>query len=798
VNGEVRCSCDPFYVDDGTGTCVLAPDPTCVAPHPNGDAFENDDCPQTAKELPVGATQNRTIDIAGDVDWMKATLEAGKIYRFECKGLDLKVYLFDASGTTQLAYRDDPEIIEYAPATSGQYLFKTQHYYETSTGSYTASLTHIGTDDHGNTAAHATPLPSLGSPISGTIEYGGDTDWFSFDAVAGSMYSVTTTGIDTVVAVYASDGTTLLKESDPVPFYVTATETGTHFVRVRHYSSTGTGAYTLTVTNLGAEVSGDSSATAGLIAPGASYGGMIDPAGDDDWYKFNTVAGHLYEINTTGIDTYLYLYDTDGTTLLNESDPVPMYLMATSAGPYFVRVRHYSSSGTGMYVLTVTDIGTDDHGNSASTATPLPLGPTGLTGRIVPAGDIDFFALDAVATHAYNISTTGIDTYLYLYAPDGTTLLKESDPVPVYLYAPQSGTYYVAVRHASSTGTGQYTITVEDVGADDHGNDASSASLAFTSGIGVDGVINYPGDDDWFKFEATANHLYSITTAPRSPTTYFDSYVYVYDTDGTRILKESDPVPVTFSAPLSGWYFVRIRHYYSTSSGHNYTLTITDLGTDDCGSGPATTCVLVPGPPPGTAVSGRIEVEGDDDWYAFDATAGHIYSCTTTGIDTYVYLIDTDGTTVLKAQDDPLVFLVAAQSGRYFYKVRAYSSSTTGTYDVLCVDHGPDDYPNGPVTAPVIPSDGTVQSGSVQYPGDTDWFAFVAEDGATYVIDNPPVGTADTVVELFAPDGATLLASADAPPTITRTLSAGTYYIKVRLYSTAKTGSYTLTVTRKP
>ncbi|MBI5479694.1 MAG: PPC domain-containing protein [Deltaproteobacteria bacterium] len=797
VGGGYKCGCDPLYVDDGSGTCIEAPDPTCAAAHPNGDAYENDDCAQYAEELPVGATQSRTIDIAGDVDWMKSTLLAGHTYHFECTGQDLKVYLYDTDATTQLLYKDDPETLDFQPTVDGTYYWKAQHYYSTYTGAYTAKLTEV-VDDHGNSATYATALTTLGTAVNGTIDYAGDYDWFKFDGSSGHLYEANTTGADTYVYFYDTNGTTIISQSDYPPIYLTATATATYYVAVRHYSSSSTGAYTLTVTDLGVENSGDNAATAGVITPGTPVGAMISPAGDNDWYKFDAVAGHSYKVDTTGVDTYVYLYATDGTTILSESDYPPLYLTAAGVGPYYVRVRHYSSSSTGMYTLTVTDLGPDDHGDDAAHATLLPVGATGLTGAIIPAGDNDWFKFDAVANHAYKVTTTGITTYVYLYDPNGTTILKESSTVPVYVYLTTAGTYYIRVKHSSTTGVGQYTVKVEDVGVDDHGNDAAHATLAFTSGTGVDGVINYPGDDDWFKFDATANHLYSINTTYRSPSTYFDSYVYIYDTNGTTIIKESDPVPVVFGASVAGTYYVRVRHYYSTSTDYYYTLTITDVGTDDCGSGTSTTCVIVPGAPPGTPVPGRIEVGGDDDWFAFDAAAGHIYKCTTTGIDTYVYLIDTDGTTALKSQDDPLIYFSAPQSGRYYYKVRAYYSTTAGDYSVTCTDEGIDDYPNGPVGAPVVPTDGTVQNGAIQYPADADWFAFVAEASSTYKIDNPPVAGADTVVELYNTDGATLIVSADTPPTITRQLgTAGTYYVKVRLYSSTATGAYTLAVTKQ-
>jgi hypothetical protein len=59
-----------------------------------------------------------------------------------------------------------------------------------------------------------------------------------------------------------------------------------------------------------------SAAFASAITLGTTVDGNIDYAGDYDWFKFDGVAGHMYSADTTGIDTYVYFYDTDGTTVI--------------------------------------------------------------------------------------------------------------------------------------------------------------------------------------------------------------------------------------------------------------------------------------------------------------------------------------------------------------------------------------------------------------------------------------------------------------------------------------------------
>jgi len=118
-----------------------------------------------------------------------------------------------------------------------------------------AVLTLLAPDDHGNDAAAATPV-AVGSTTAGTIETGGDRDWFAFNAVAGRSYVLRTT-LDTlpdsVLSVYGRDGATLLAwDDDGGGGYAsrvtwTAPASGTYFLEVRAYSGAETGSYALAV-----------------------------------------------------------------------------------------------------------------------------------------------------------------------------------------------------------------------------------------------------------------------------------------------------------------------------------------------------------------------------------------------------------------------------------------------------------------------------------------------------------------------------------------------------------------------
>jgi len=71
-------------------------------------------------------------------------------------------------------------------------------------------------DDHGDSAAEATPTVPASAPLIGRLAPAGDVDFVSFSAVAGTAYRLATEGsdFDTLLTLYATDGTTQLDQND--------------------------------------------------------------------------------------------------------------------------------------------------------------------------------------------------------------------------------------------------------------------------------------------------------------------------------------------------------------------------------------------------------------------------------------------------------------------------------------------------------------------------------------------------------------------------------------------------------
>lgn len=119
-----------------------------------------------------------------------------------------------------------------------------------------------------------------------------------------------------------------------------------------------------------------------VLTDGTQVSNLFDIATDEDWFRFDAVAGTQYDIQTsnlaTGVDTTLELYDTDGVTLLVSNDnggggnASSLNWQAPQDGVYFARVVQASGSSFGCgstYNFAVTGNNTltvvSDHGTVA-------------------------------------------------------------------------------------------------------------------------------------------------------------------------------------------------------------------------------------------------------------------------------------------------------------------------------------------------------------------------------------------------------------------------------------------------
>ena len=167
---------------------------------------------------------------------------------------------------------------------------------------------------------------------------------------------------------------------------------------------------------------------------------------------------------------------------------------------------------------------------------------------------------------------------------------------------------------------------------------------------------------------------------------------------------------------------------------------------DDFPASTATQGRLAPG---GTA-TGRLETEGDRDWFALPLTAGAVHVLELHGAATEggalaepaLRLRDAEGSLVAAAEEGGAgmaarVEVTAPATGLFYVEAAAAGDAGTGSYTLSA---GPaDDFAAGPGTAGLLTPGGRV-TGALEMPGDRDWVALAVTVGTTYRLEQTGAG----------------------------------------------------------
>lgn len=642
----------------------------------------------------------------------------------------------------------------------------------------------------------ATPLV-VDVPQDHTIMPAGDDDWYVIDAIPDHIYrfAVERTGLpDAYVYLYDRDGATVLESHDsPESIVYELPDAGPYFYRVRAYSGNQTGAYRVSITDEGLDDHGDDAAGATPIeVGGAPVDGDIETRGDDDWFAFEAEAGRIYRFTlrrVTMSDAYVYLYRPDGTTIeVSRDSPEAIAFDNEEGGTWYLRVRHYSNVGLGRYTVEVTDEGVDDHADGIEGATPITTDDTPIAGRIETRGDDDHFAFEAEAGHVYRVRLTRgtlSDGYLHLYAPDGAQRVA-SDTETIYYEADVAGIWTVRARHYSSASTGDYQLSVTDLGPDDHADGFEGATPLVVDGEAVAGDIETAGDHDYFAVELPAGRIIRLSMTRQGIS---DGVITLYGPDGA-VVANADSEVILLEITEGGLYHLRARHYLGSGRG-GYTVQATDEGADDHADGPEGATVLVPDAEP---TAGEIETGGDNDYFAFDAAPGRIYrlALTRAGLsDGYIYLYAPDGETSLYASDVESLSWEFDEGGRHYFRVRHYNSTGRGAYTVQVTDLGVDDHADTAEGATPIAADGVAVGGTLETRGDVDVFALDLDGGQIYRLSTQGI---DVRITVYAGDAVTRLGSTGGDQLDVEVGAAGLHYVEIRADNGSTIGGYSLTV----
>lgn len=198
--------------------------------------------------------------------------------------------------------------------------------------------------------------------------------------------------------------------------------------------------------------------------------GRIDSGGDADFFSFAAEIGNVYRIQTTGsTDTFLFLLEQDGNTIIDLDDDSGPELnafiewTATATGTFFVVVEHFSSAGTGPYILTIEE---SQGANVTATYFVNPADPRLVQSEVAPGSTVTWFGDKDDEGRATFISGFQVDD-----TENGKTLFtNDSFGRPLTIVSPSGAVFEIDYTGGSGTpvitaispdGTVQVNTTLE-------------------------------------------------------------------------------------------------------------------------------------------------------------------------------------------------------------------------------------------------------------------------------------------------------------------------------------------------
>jgi len=581
-----------------------------------------------------------------------------------------------------------------------------------------------------------------------------------------------------------------------------------------------------------------------VVTPGVARGGVLEAAGDIDFFQFTVATTADYVIQTSGsTDTYGSLLDANLAVIAETDDGGAgtnfRISRRLSAGRYYVRVRGSAATTTGAYSLLV-----------AQSAITVPnIGVSGLSNRPILSGNTSPEAANGTLfgnvivnqslTRTFTVSNTGngglalsgnprvsisgtgASHFTVSTQPAASVAAGASSQFVIGFRPTARGAHRATISIANSDESkNPYIFAVEGIGTDtttrdDHGDNFDSAT-ALGSARSRSGRINYGGDEDCFSFSVAQAGLFTIETKGTT-----DTYGFLHN--GARAFlsldnDSGDRLNFRIVRQLTpGTYFVRVRGFGSQTVG-DYTLEISERREEPEIN--ITTPDLTPIPRGSTAPS----VETGTDFGSVLHASGQVER---------IFRIENLGFANLLLNGEPRVVLSGAGAAQFqvvaqpagviargaFTALRIrYRPATPGTHTATVTipntdsDENPytfvirgagsgaaDDHGNTPATATVLrfPA-GIGQSvqiaGALERGGDEDVFRFEVPEAQTVRVET--TGNTDTVGRLLDSASRQLAQDnnngTDLNFRIEQLLQPGTYYIRVLGSSKSIEGSYQL------
>ena len=543
------------------------------------------------------------------------------------------------------------------------------------------------------------------------------------------------------------------------------------------------------------------------LSLGSSHAGRIATGDAVNYFKVQVSeagAGELTVYTTGSLNTKGTLENSEGDSLATDDDGgsgtnFRIERRYVTPGIYFVKVEGVGSN-RGDYTIHVS-FEAVDHSDTRSGATRLSLGSS-RDGWIATGDDVDYFEVQVSEFGALTVYTTGIHTEHTLEDSSGAILQREVFSGRMFgiehLVTP--GTYYVKVE-GWWRDTGDYTVHAR-FEAVDHSDTRSGATSLSSS---RPGVIATGDDVDYFKVQVSEFGALTVYT-----TGNLNTKGALENSSGSSLGSDDDEgsgdnfrIERTVSA---GTYYVKVEGVGSNTG--DYTIHVSfeaddhsDTQPSSSGGGTAddhsdtrsgATSLSLGGSRPGVIATG----DGDDvDYFEVQISEAGVLTVYTTGsLDTKGTLENSAGSRLESDRNsgsgDNFLIQRTVSVGTYYVKVEGWFD--TGDYTVHASFEADDhsDTRSGATSLSLGGSrPGVIATGDGD---DVDYFEVqVSEAGVLTVY---TTGSLDTKGTLEDSAGSRLESDRNSGSgdnfLIQRTVSAGTYYVKVEGWF--DTGDYTV------
>ena len=378
----------------------------------------------------------------------------------------------------------------------------------------------------------------------------------------------------------------------------------------------------------------DSLATPARFEPEQRFTGTISSADDTDYVRVWLEQGATYDLEMTGSaerggaalsDPVLWLRDLQGTQLAYNDDGGPgrdarITHTAGHTGWHVLQAEGFAGA-TGGYALTAAQHSYhafhEDQGDApGNSSTPYSLAEwtpevnAFWDGAIDHRGDLDWVEIHLEAGRTYRLTAQGWgdtparDLEMWLFDDTETELAYDEDSFfddnPLILFhALRTGSYFLSVRHAQDSATGDYFLEYYETGFDlsdpddmeptDAPDSAATPYHVAEGGLFV-GAIDAPGDVDWLEIDLQAGRTYML----RAEETWRfwdglqDPFLQLFDATGALIASDDDAGPgsdaaIRFTPDANGTYFMAVSAATTDGTGVGYyeaSVTLEDAKTD--------------------------------------------------------------------------------------------------------------------------------------------------------------------------------------------------------------------------